>query len=134
MGMDIGGTPVGGGSEIAVHRMDRDRVAVCRDIALSRAVESLPAHVSSVAGVGEGGSVEGSQNLQERQQEGNHHQGQAKQHRKSGAAFIPFPVGHPEKQMDQEHRQPGGQEQGGIDQQLPEGPGGTMRWPRVSSL
>ena len=26
--------------------------------------------------------------------------------------------------MDQEHRQPGGQEQGGIDQQLPEGPGG----------
>ena len=58
MGMDIGGTPVGGGSEIAVHMVDRDRMAV------SRAVDSVPSHVDRVAGVGKGGSLKGPQDLQ----------------------------------------------------------------------
>ena len=69
MGMDIGGTPVGGGSELAVHVVDRDWMAVCWNITVSRAVEAIgavepvPSHVDRVAGISKGGSLKGPQDL-----------------------------------------------------------------------
>ena len=133
MGLHIGGAPVRGGTEVAVHMVYGHRVAICRHRDLAGAVEaiggldpvgtmeSVPAHVPGVAGVGKSGPVKGAQDFQEGQQEGKHHQGQAEQHRQGIAAFIPPPVGQPKQQLDQEHRETGGQ-------------GRANRWFRVTSL
>ena len=78
--------------------------------------------------------IKGAQDFQEGQQEGKHHQGQAEQHRQGIAAFIPPPVGQPKQQVDQEHRETGGQEQGRVGQEMPELPGQGKQVFRVTSL